>query len=146
MLPERMNALLDRINRIPIVQTLELEIVSFGDGTCETRVPRKRQYDGVFESFHGGLLMTLADSTACFAILTRTGPDTRLTTTDMNIRFLAPCLTDVTARARVIKFGRTLCPVAVDLFDAQGQQVAVAQVNYILLDHPPLSGPEAAHP
>jgi len=75
MLPELKNALLSRINRIPIVQTLELEIVSFGDGTCETRVPRKRQYDGVFESFHGGLLMTLADSTACFAILTRTGPD-----------------------------------------------------------------------
>jgi len=146
MLPERMNALLDRINRIPIVRTLELEMVRFGDGHCETRVPRRRKYDGVFESFHGGLLMTIADSTACFAILTRTGPDTRLTTTDMNIRFLAPCLTDVTARARVIKFGRTLCPVAVDLFDAQGQQVAVAQVNYILLDHPPLSGPEAAHP
>jgi len=53
----------------------------------------------------------------------------------MNIRFLAPCLTDVTAKARVIKFGRTLCPVAVDLFDAKGQQVAVAQVNYMLLNH-----------
>jgi uncharacterized protein (TIGR00369 family) len=143
MLPELKNALLARINRIPIVQTLELEIVSFGDGTCETRVPRKRQYDGVFESFHGGLLITIADSTACFAILTRTGPDTRLTTTDMNIRFLAPCLTDVTARARVIKFGRTLCPVAVDLFDAQERQVAVAQVNYILLNHPPPRDPDA---
>jgi uncharacterized protein (TIGR00369 family) len=143
MLPELKNALLARINRIPIVQTLELEIVSFGDGTCETRVPRKRQYDGVFESFHGGLLITIADSTACFAILTRTGPDTRLTTTDMNIRFLAPCLTDVTARARVIKFGRTLCPVAVDLFDAQERKVAVAQVNYILLNHPPPRDPDA---
>jgi len=41
----------------------------------------------------------------------------------------------VTAKARVIKFGRTLCPVAVDLFDAKGQQVAVAQVNYMLLNH-----------
>jgi len=79
------------------------------------------------------LLMTIADSTACFAILTRTGPDTRLTTTDMNIRFLAPCLTDVTAQATVIKFGRTLCPVAVDIFDQAGQQVAVAQVTYMLL-------------
>ncbi len=93
---ERRSALLARINRIPIVATLGLEIVRFGDGTCESRVPRRRNYDGVFESFHGGLLMTVADSTACFAILTRTGPDTRLTTTDMNIRFLAACLTDVT--------------------------------------------------
>jgi len=128
-------ALLARISRIPIVETLRMEILKFGDGYCEARVPRERKYDGVFESFHGGLLMTLADSTACFAILTLTGPDTRLTTTDMNIRFLAPCLTDVTAKARVIKFGRTLCPVAVDLFDAKGQQVAVAQVNYMLLNH-----------
>jgi len=132
---ERRSALLARINRIPIVATLGLEIVRFGDGTCESRVPRSRKYDGVFESFHGGLLMTVADSTACFAILTRTGADTRLTTTDMNIRFLAACLTDVTARAHVIKFGRTLCPVAVDLFDAKSQPVAVAQVTYMLLNH-----------
>jgi uncharacterized protein (TIGR00369 family) len=144
MLPELKTALLARINKIPIVQTLELEIVRFGDGYCETRVPRKQKYDGVFESFHGGLLMTLADSTACFAILTRTGPDTRLTTTDMNIRFLAPCLTDVTAKARVIKFGRTLCPVTIDLFDAQKHLVAVAQVNYILLDHQPPAKPDDA--
>jgi uncharacterized protein (TIGR00369 family) len=129
------NALLARIRRIPIVGTLRLEILTFGDGYCEARVPRERKYDGVFESFHGGLLMTLADSTACFAILTRSGPDTRLTTTDMNIRFLAPCLTDVTAKARVIKFGRTLCPVAVDLFDQNGELVAVAQVTYMLLNH-----------
>ncbi len=130
---ERQSALLARIQRIPIVATLGLEIVRFSDGTCVSRTPRSLKYDGVFESFHGGLLMTIADSTACFAILTRTGPDTRLTTTDMNIRFLAACLTDVTAEAKVIKFGRTLCPVAVDLFDETGQQVAVAQVTYMLL-------------
>jgi len=132
---ELQNALLTRIKRIPIVATLGLEIVRFSDGYCESRAPRSLKYDGVFESFHGGLLMTIADSTACFAILTRTGPDTRLTTTDMNIRFLAACLTDVTAKAQVIKFGRSLCPVAVDLFDQNGQQVAVAQVTYMLLDH-----------
>jgi len=130
------DAILDRINRIPIVKTLDLQIVSLDEGMCTVQVPRKMRYDGVFRSFHGGLLMTIADSSACFAIFTKTGPDVALTTTDMNIRFLAPCLTDVTAVARVIKAGRTLCPVAVDLFDAQAQRVAVAQVNYILLNKP----------
>jgi uncharacterized protein (TIGR00369 family) len=134
MHPEQESALLDRIRKIPIVQTLDFQIIRFSDGYCEMRMPRSLKYDGVFESFHGGLLMTLADSTACFAILTRTGTDTRLTTTDMNIRFLAPCLTAVTAKARVIKFGRTLCPVAVDLLDETGRQVAVAQVTYILFN------------
>jgi len=93
-------AILRRVMRIPIVETLQMQIISFSDGYCETMAPRKLSYDGVFESFHGGLLMTLADSTACFAIFTKTGPDVRLTTTDMNIRFLAPCLTDAFGQSR----------------------------------------------
>ena len=40
-------------------------------------------------------------------------------------------------QVREIKFGKTLCPVAVDLFDADGTQVAVAQVNYIRLESMP---------
>ena len=129
--------LLDRVKSIPIVDTLKIRIDDFSEGFCKATVPHQRCYDGIFKSFHGGLLMTVADSIACFAIMTRTGPDEPLTTTDMNIRFLAPCLTDVTAVARVIKIGRTLCPVAVDLFDASGTQVAVAQVTYMRLDKPP---------
>jgi uncharacterized protein (TIGR00369 family) len=135
--PDLKTAIVTRIKKIPIVKTLQLEIVSLSDGCCEVTVPRKLKYDGVFKSFHGGLLMTIADSTACFAILTKTGPEARLTTTDMNIRFLAPCLSDVTAKAKVIKAGRTLVPVSVDLFDSAQKLVAVAQVNYILLDSIP---------
>ena len=131
--------ILTEINKIPIVETLKIRIISLADGYCETKVPRKLSYDGVFKSFHGGLLMTIADSTACFAIFTKTGPFVKLTTTDMNIRFLAPCLSDVTAKAKVIKIGQTLCPVSIDLYDATKKHVAVAQVNYILLDSLPAS-------
>ncbi|MGI9571503.1 MAG: PaaI family thioesterase [Desulfobulbia bacterium] len=123
----------NRVSKIPIVDTLALEILSLAKGYCAVRVPRDDKYDVVFESFHGGLLMTVADSTACFAIFTETGPDVRLTTTDMNIRFLAPCFSDVTAEARVIKAGKTLCPVAIDLYDTKRTHIAVAQVTYILL-------------
>ena len=60
-----------------------------------------------------------------------------MTTTDMNIRFLAPCNSDALARARIIKFGRTLVPIHVDLYDAQGRHVALAQVTYMRLEHVP---------
>jgi uncharacterized protein (TIGR00369 family) len=136
---ELQDQILTRIKKIPIVDTLQIKIVSLSAGCCETVVPRKLCYDGVFESFHGGLLMTIADSTAFFAIFTKTGPFIKLTTTDMNIRFLSPCLSDVTAKAKLIKLGRTLCPVSVDLFDAAGKLVAVAQVNYIILDNLPVN-------
>ena len=137
---ERRTAILDRVRGIPILETFHMQILSLGDGTCELRMPYSKTYDGVFESFHGGLLMTAADTAACFAVFTKTGPDVHMTTTDMNIRFLAPCLTDVTARARIIKFGRTLCPTEIDLVDAAGTRVALAQVTYFLLDRIPHRG------
>ncbi len=126
-------AIMDRIQRIPIVETLRIRIEEFEEGMCRARVPYRKKYDGVFDSLHGGILMTIADSIACFAIMTQTGADENLTTTDMNIRFLSPCFTDVTAIARVIKLGRTLCPVSVDLYNDKGVQVAAAQVTYIRL-------------
>lgn len=135
--PDKAAAILARVRQIPIFNTLQMRDIVLGDGTCEVTVPRQQAYDGVFESFHGGILMTIADSIACFAILTETDVDQILTTTDMNIRFLSPCLSDVRAKARVIKRGRLLCPVAVELFDQANKLVAVAQVNYMLLDKMP---------
>lgn len=88
--------------------------------------------------------MTIADSIACFAIMTMTGPDQAMTTTDMNIRFLAPCLTDVTVKAKVIKLGKTLCPVGVDLFDTNQKHIAVAQVTYMRLNGSPKHYNESA--
>ncbi|HET6462624.1 MAG TPA: PaaI family thioesterase [Candidatus Krumholzibacteria bacterium] len=126
-------AILDRVQKIPIFHTLRMRVDALEEGFCRATVPYDHKFDGVFESFHGGLLMTVADSVACFAVMTMTGPDEAMTTTDMNIRFLAPCRSDLTAEARIIKLGRTLCPLAVDLFDAGSVRVAVAQVNYMRL-------------
>ncbi len=124
---------LARIEKIPIFKTLNFKIEELRDGTCTAYVARKKEYDGIFETFHGGLLMTIADSISAFAILTLTGSDKTIATTDMNIRFLAPCKTGVRAIAKIIKFGRTLCPVAIDLFDEENRLVAVAQVTYIII-------------
>jgi uncharacterized protein (TIGR00369 family) len=127
------DSLFERVYKIPIMETMKLHVTDIKAGHCELRAPRKKIYDGIYDSFHGGLLMTVADSAAAFALMTLTGPDVKMTTTDMNIRFLSPCLTDLIARAKVIKFGRTLSPMAVDLYDENEKHVAVAQVNYFVL-------------
>ena len=132
--PDLEMAIQARIAKIPIFDTLNMEITTISAGRCEMIIPRKTAYDGVYESFHGGLMLTAADSAACIAIFTLAGADARLTTTDMGIRFLAPCRSDLLVRAEVIKFGRTLCPVSVDLIDDKGTLAAVAQVSYIRID------------
>jgi acyl-CoA thioesterase len=138
MLPlSQLDPIIARISRIPIFNTLQMRVGAVEPGLFTTTIPRRPEHDGIFASLHGGILMTLADSTAAFAILTLTGPDEALTTTDMGIRFLAPCLTDATAVARVIKLGRTLVPCAVEVSDAAGKLVAVAQVAYMRLGPKP---------
>jgi uncharacterized protein (TIGR00369 family) len=125
---------LARIKKIPIVDTLGFEFIELESGICEAVVKHQKIYDGIYESFHGGLLMTVADSISAFALLTLAGADAPITTTDMSIRFLAACRTDVRAVAKVIKHGKTLAPVAVDMYDMNNVHVAVAQVNYIILN------------
>jgi uncharacterized protein (TIGR00369 family) len=135
--PDAHRALEYRLASIPIFESLNMRVESMEKGRAALVMPYSPRLNGVFESFHGGLLLTLADSAACVAVLTLAGPDAAITTTDMNIRFLAACLTEVTADARVIKFGSTLCPVAVSLRDAHGTEIAVAQVTYIRLHKAP---------
>lgn len=125
--------MLERFAEVPIMKTLALTLVAVAAGSATMRMPYKKDFDGVFESLHGGLMMTLADTAACVAVLTLAGASARITTTDMNIRFLKACRTNCTAQARVIKFGRTLSPVEVQLRDAEDTLVAIAQVTYMRL-------------
>jgi uncharacterized protein (TIGR00369 family) len=127
------NALRSRLANIPLFKSMKLSVGGAGEGTAKLTMKYDPAFDGIFKSFHGGLLMTLADTAACIAVLTRTGADALITTTDMSIRFLAACLSDATAEAKIIKFGRTLCPVSVEIRNAEGALVAVSQVTYMRL-------------
>src|SRR5438132_4058612 len=60
---EEITALESRIANVPIFTILGLRDVTFLRGICRAVAPRRREYDGIFETFHGGLLITIADST-----------------------------------------------------------------------------------
>lgn len=130
---EQLLALDKRIQSIPIVETLKMEILKLEKGRCEATVPRHTQWDGIYETFHGGMLGTIADTVTCWSILTEIGADSLVATTDFNIRFLRPCHTDVVCKAHVVRVGRTMCLAHADLYDTNGKLVAVCQVNYIRL-------------
>jgi uncharacterized protein (TIGR00369 family) len=130
--------LLARIHVIPAFNGLGVDDITFAEGLCHARIPRQVHLDGIFESYHGGMLATAADTIACFAIMTQTGADSWLTTTDLTIHYLRPCLSDVWVEAKVIKLGRQLCLVDVNLYNNERQHVAVAHVTYMRLKERPL--------
>jgi uncharacterized protein (TIGR00369 family) len=82
----------------------------------------------------GPIMMMLADTAAWMAILAQIGPVLLAVTTSLHIDFLRkPQLSDLMARARVLKLGRKLAVVDVELF-SRGSDVLVAksQVTYSL--------------
>ena len=131
--PELEEGLHQCMETIPILKTLGFRSLKCDIGFVRVVVPRSDRHNGLQPTFHGGIMTTVADCTAWLAIATKLGTDAHLTTSDIHVRFMAPCFSDVTAEARVIKFGRTLCPVDVQLFDTNRAQVATAQVTYFRL-------------
>lgn len=131
--PELEAEIRERMHTIPIFKSLGFSQARLGVGCFECAVARNREYDGIFDSFHGGLLMTAADSAAAIVSLTLWGTQSRLTTTDMSIRFLAPVRSDVRLLAQAVKKGRTLIPVSVNIWRDDGVLAAIAQVAYMRL-------------
>ncbi len=126
-------AIRERLSKIPAVKTFGYQIEELSRGRAVLVAPYNSSLDGIFECFHGGLLATLADSAAATAVLTVAGAEAKTTTTDMSIRFLAPCLTDARATAHVIKAGRTLLLMEINIHDMNGRHVAVCLASYMRL-------------
>lgn len=128
--PERIEQVLSKSQLAPCIGSLGIDVLTLDDGFCKLTACHDPAFNGVLAGFHGGMLAMVADCAAWFAIVTETGADEPLVTTDLFIRYLSPCMGDVTAIAKVIKLGRTLCPVSVEMFDSAGKQVALAVVTY----------------
>lgn len=82
----------------------------------------------------GPTMMALADNASWLIILAHIGPVLLAVTTSLHIDFLRkPELTDLMARARLIKLGSRLAVVDVELFSrGTTDLVAKAQVTYSL--------------
>ncbi|MFO0837056.1 MAG: PaaI family thioesterase [Phycisphaerae bacterium] len=132
--PAQLERILAQARLAPCVESLGLTLLEAQPGWCRLSARHDPRYDGVLPGFHGGMLANVADCAAWFAVVTQIDPAETLLTTDLDVRYLNPCLTDVIAAARVIKLGKTLCPVMVELGDTAGQAVAIAQVTYIRVD------------
>jgi len=127
------DAIRARVDAIPSMHTFCYRVEELGPGRAVMVAPYDAKLDGIFASFHGGLLAMLADSTGGTAVLTVTGADVATATTDLSIRFLAPCRTDARATATVIHAGSTLLVAGIEIHDMGGKLVAVSQASYMRL-------------
>lgn len=83
---------------------------------------------------NGPTQMAIADSAAYVAIFTRIGITPMALTSNLNINFMRPCIGNaVIAEAEILKLGRTLAVIAVDIrAEGSDKLSSHAVVNYSL--------------
>ena len=85
---------------------------------------------------HGGVIASMADEAAWHGLVHQYGEAAgkKCTTTELKVNYLRPITgKKATARAIVVKAGRTLCVFRVDIFGGDKRLAALATVTYMLL-------------
>lgn len=105
-----------------------LKATELGDAMLTMRLPVRPEVLGtpVIDRLHGGVVASLIDAAACYLLIAMNNK--RVSTADMLVDYLRPAHGDLVATSRVVKLGRTISVVAVDVHDLLGKHVAVGRL------------------
>jgi len=102
------------------MKKLGAELVSVGEGTCEISVPFDETMTQQHGFFHAGVTATIGDNAAGYAAFTLMPEKSTVMTTEFKINLMAPAKGEkLTARAKVLKPGRTLSVVQSDIYGVE---------------------------
>ena len=118
----------------PFAILLGLRVEEVRPDFCRMRLPFRPAVRTAGETVHGGALATLIDSAGVVAAWSNvTDAPSRGATANLSVSFMAAAQAiDVFAEARVIRRGRSLVFVDIDVTDARGQPVAKGLLTYKL--------------
>ena len=117
---------------VPYAKFLGLELGEMKPGEASIHLAVRdelRQNQGIV---HGGAVASLIDTASAFAVVTQLEPDERVTTTDLTIHYLRPVSAGrLTAKARIVRGGRRLLVISVEVANDEGGLVATAVTGYL---------------
>jgi uncharacterized protein (TIGR00369 family) len=131
---ERLARIRDAFTAVPYAKLLGLELGEMKSGEAKLHLDMRdelKQNQGVA---HGGVVASLIDTAAAFAVVTRLNSGERVTTTDLTIHYLRPITSGrLTATARIVRGGRRLFVLSVEVTNEQQILLATAVTSYLKL-------------
>ena len=118
----------------PFFTLLGLEIEEVKKDFCLMRLPFRPQLRTAAEVVHGGAIASLIDSAGVVAVWSNVDPKvTRGATVGLTVNYMAAAeRVDLTAAAQVIRRGRSVVFVDVDVTSPTGERIAKGLVTYKL--------------
>lgn len=118
-------------------QFLRLELMDHDAqlGAVTLRAPWRLEFERGPQTlqWHGGPIAALIDIAGDFALIAKLGRG--IPTIDLRVDYLRPAIaTDLIARARTLRAGRSIGVVDIEISDSQGRVVAVGRGGYSTLD------------
>jgi uncharacterized protein (TIGR00369 family) len=126
-------------SRVPFPCLLGFRLDSLGPGLCRMSVRMRDDLRQRYGMMHGGVIASLVDTAAAYAVYPLVSAGQEITTVEFKISFLSPVGQGGRAvcQARILRQGRTLAVVACDVRDGRGKPVAAALVTYMVIAAPP---------
>jgi uncharacterized protein (TIGR00369 family) len=119
----------------PVADTVGMRLVAVGDGEATFELDADpARHSNPMGTVHGGILCDLADGAMGVAHASLLADGESFTTLELKINFLKPVWSGrLTARARLVKAGRTIGLVECDVLDERGSLVARASSTQMTL-------------
>jgi uncharacterized protein (TIGR00369 family) len=123
--PRYTEAVAKLVNQCPYFSLLSMEIKDLQWGTCLLEVELGEKHLQPFGMVHGGVIASVVDAAAFWAVFPQLEKEKGLTTVEMKLNYLAPAQKGrLMAQGRCIRLGRTLALGEAQVRDGQGILVA----------------------
>ena len=130
--PDR-SQLIKVLETAPFAQMLGLKVESASNGVASVRMPfnlRILNEGGPRAPIHGGAIAALVDVAACAAVWSL-AQTTRSATVSITVNYTGFAVnSDLIARAKVKRAGKSIASIAVEVLDAASVLIADALVTY----------------
>jgi uncharacterized protein (TIGR00369 family) len=99
------------------------------DESLVIRMPLRTEILGTphVDRLHGGVVASLIDATACYLLIAHLNK--RVSTVNLVVEYLRPSHGEMTARAHIVKLGRQICVVSVEVTGANGKLAATGRAT-----------------
>ena len=115
-----------------------IKVTSIKEGYAEGEIEIQEYHLNPRGTIHGGLLYVLTDTIGGLATRTVNGMNAFVpATASSSISYLKPTIAikKLIAKANVVKFGKRLSVVQIEVFDEKGEHLATSLSNYSNISH-----------